>query len=65
MIAQARSNTIENFRLAFDRRFMDTVIDRMDENDTIFKRILDDPEFQQVLKDFYAKRVYGKARGND
>jgi type I restriction enzyme R subunit len=65
VIAQARSNTIENFRLAFDRRFMDTVIDRMDENDAIFKRILDDPEFQQVLKDFYAKRVYRKARGSD
>ena len=65
VLAQARSNTIENFRLAFDRRFMDTAIERMDENETIFKRILDDLEFQQVLKDFYAERVYRKARGSD
>ena len=42
-----------------------TLIDRMDANEEIFKRILDDPEFRQVLKDFYAKRVYRKARGSD
>ena len=38
--AQARNNTIENFRLVFDRRFLGTVVGRMDENEAIFKRIL-------------------------
>ena len=56
--AQAQNNTIENFRLVFDRRFMGTVVGRMDANEAIFKRILDDEEFRQVLMDLYAGRVY-------
>jgi hypothetical protein len=34
----------------------------MDLNEAIFKRVLDDPEFQQALKDLYATRVYRRAR---
>jgi type I restriction enzyme R subunit len=62
VVDQARSNTLENFRLVFDHRFLDTVVSRMDENEAIFKRILDDEEFRQVLMDLYAGRVYRKAR---
>jgi type I restriction enzyme, R subunit len=63
VLAQARANTLENFRLAFDERFMGTVVDRMDDNEAIFRRILDDEEFRQVLMDLYASRVYQRARG--
>ena len=42
--------------------FLDTVVWRMDDNEAIFKRILDDQEFQSVLMDFYAKRVFDRAR---
>lgn len=59
---QARQNTIENFKLVFDRNFLKTVIRRMDENEAIFKKILDDEEFRQVLRDLYAQRVYRRAR---
>ena len=62
VVAQARSNTLENFRLVFDNRFLDTVVARMDENEAIFKRILDDEEFRHVLMDLYASRVYRRAR---
>ncbi|MHB8289434.1 MAG: type I restriction endonuclease subunit R [Acidimicrobiales bacterium] len=62
VVDQARSNTLENFRLVFDHRFLDTVVSRMDENEAIFKRILDDEEFRQVLTDLYAGRVYRRAR---
>lgn len=41
---------------------MGTVVSRMDENEEIFKRILDDEEFRQVLMDLYAGRVYRSAR---
>jgi type I restriction enzyme R subunit len=58
VVDQARSNTLENFRLVFDRRFLDTLVGRMDENEAIFRRILDDEEFQQALLAFYASRVY-------
>ena len=46
----------------FDRNFLKTVIGRMDENDALFRRILDDPEFQEVIKDFYGAKVYREAR---
>ena len=62
VVAQAQNNTFENFRLVFDRMFMDTVVGRMDDNEAIFKRILDDEEFRQVLMDLYASRVYQRSR---
>jgi hypothetical protein len=43
---------------------MDTVVSRMDLNETIFKRVLDDEEFRQALMDLYATRVYRRARGD-
>lgn len=62
VVDQARSNTLENFRLVFDRRFLSTVVGRMDDNDAIFKKILDNEELRQVLMDLYARRVYVRAR---
>jgi hypothetical protein len=49
---------------AYDPRFIQTVVGRMDDNEAIFKRIFDDEEFQQVLKDWYAAKVYQRARQN-
>jgi len=62
VIVQAQNNTLENFRLVFGNRFLGTVISRMDENEAIFKRILDDEQFRQALIDLYTSRVYRKAR---
>jgi type I restriction enzyme R subunit len=62
VIVQARNNTLENFRLVFGSRFLGTVIARMDDNEAIFKRILDDEQFRQALVDLYTSRVYRKAR---
>ena len=60
--AQAKNNDLGNFRLVFDPKFMDTVIGRMDANETIFKRILDDEDFRAVLADYYLRRVYRRLR---
>jgi len=62
VLVQARNNTLENFRLVFGSRFLGTVIARMDDNEAIFKRILDDEQFRQALMDLYTSRVYRKAR---
>jgi type I restriction enzyme R subunit len=62
VVAQAKGNSLENFRLVFDDRFLGTVVSRMDENEAIFKRILDDQEFRQVLMELYAGRVYRRVR---
>jgi type I restriction enzyme R subunit len=60
--AQAQHNTLDNFRLVFDRMFLNTVVGRMDGNEAIFKKVLDDDEFRQALMDLYATRVYRRAR---
>jgi hypothetical protein len=41
------------------------VIERVDDNEALFKRILDDSEFRQVLTDLYASRVYRSARAEE
>jgi len=62
LAAQARENSLENFRLVFDPKFMNTIVTRIDSNEAIFKRILDDEEFQGVLADFYLRKVYERLR---
>src|SRR5579875_825577 len=64
VILQARNNTLDNFRLVFGSRFLGTVIDRMDDNEAIFKRILDDQQLRQALVRLYTSRVYRKARSS-
>jgi len=59
---QAQNNSIENFKLVFDRKFLQTIVTRMDANSEIFKRILDDDEFRELLGDYYVKKVYDQLR---
>jgi type I restriction enzyme R subunit len=62
VVDQAKNNVFDNFRLVFNRRFLETVMGRMDENETIYKRILDDEEFRSTLMDLYATRLYQRLR---
>ena len=41
---------------------MNTIVTRMDANDEIFKRILDDHDFRDLLADYYVKKVYERLR---
>ncbi len=59
---QAQNNSLENFRHAFDHKFMHTIDTRMDDNSEIFRRILDDDEFSDLLRDYYLKKVYSQLR---
>ena len=43
---------------------MNTVVTRMDDNEAIFKRILDDDDFRALLEAHYAKKVYERLRGS-
>jgi type I restriction enzyme R subunit len=65
LAARAQNNDFQNFRLVFDRTFLDTVVARMDDNEEIFKRILDEPSFRQTVLDHYAERLYGRLRQDD
>ena len=59
---QAKSNSLENFRLVFIPKFINTIVTRMDANEEIFKKILDDSEFQTMIADFYVRKVYSRLR---
>jgi type I restriction enzyme, R subunit len=63
LAARAHSNTFDNFRLVFDRTFIETIVKRMDQNSDIFGRILDDSEFRTAILDYYALRLYERLRG--
>jgi type I restriction enzyme R subunit len=59
---QAKSNSLENFRLVFDRKFLQTIVTRVGANDEIYKKILDDKEFAATLGEFYLRKVYERLR---
>lgn len=60
---QAQNNTIENFKFGFDDVFMDKLISRMDQNQDIFTKMMDDSEFGGLVKDYLLKKVYRRLRG--
>ena len=62
LVDQARANPIENFRLVFQPQFLKTIVGRMDDNEDIFKRILDDDAFQAAVMSHYLARVFERAR---
>ena len=59
---QARANTLDQFRQVFEKRFMTDIVTRMDDNEAIFKKILDDKEFHDLLFDVYVRDVYKTLR---
>lgn len=55
---QAKTNTIENFKFGFDDIFMDKLISRMEQNQDIFSKMMDDKDFGGLVKDYMLKKVY-------
>lgn len=59
---QAKHNTVDNFQYAFDEKFLSILIDRMELNQGIFARVMDDDKFQSTVKKHLLKSVYEKLR---
>ncbi|GFE71898.1 type I restriction endonuclease subunit R [Chroococcus sp. FPU101] len=55
---QAKSNSIQNFRYGFEEIFLTKLIERMDLNQDIFAKIIDDKEFGSAVKDWILEKVY-------
>jgi len=55
---QAKSNTIDNFKYGFEDVFVSKLVERMDQNQDIFNKIMEDTTFAGVVKDYLLKRVY-------
>lgn len=57
---QAKNNPIENFKFGFDDLFMDKLIGRMEQNQDIFTKMMDDKEFGNIVKGYMLKKVYNR-----
>jgi len=55
---QARVNKIDTFKYAFDDKFIEKLIGRMDQNQEIFEKILDDNVFGDLVKKMMLEKVY-------
>lgn len=57
---QARVNKIDTFKFAFNDKFIDKLIGRMDQNQEIFEKILEDKAFGDLVKELMMKKIYKK-----
>jgi type I restriction enzyme R subunit len=55
---QARSNPIENFKYPFDEKYNNIVIDRMDQNQGIFDRLMEKGDFAAFVSSAIMAEVY-------
>jgi len=55
-------NSLENFGYVFDKALEDKFIDRMDQNQEIFARYMNNKDFQKVVADWMRKQVYEQIR---
>ncbi len=61
---QAKSNTIDNFKYGFEDVFISKLVERMDQNQDIFNKIMEDKTFAGVVKDYLLRRVYKRLSEN-
>lgn len=57
---QAKNNPIENFKFGFDDLFLDKLIARMEQNQDIFTKMMDDKDFGSLVKGYMLKKVYDR-----
>ncbi|MGR3982232.1 type I restriction endonuclease subunit R [Pseudoalteromonas sp. 1181_04] len=60
--AQAKANPLDTFKYAFEESFLDKLIGRMEDNQEIFEKILEDPSFGGLVKDMIMKSVYSQLK---
>ncbi len=57
---KAKNNTKDNFKFAFEKSFMDFVIDRMGSNEKFFMKILENEEFKNFIMEDMMNEVYAE-----
>jgi type I restriction enzyme R subunit len=57
---QARVNEIDTFKFAFNDKFIDKLIGRMEQNQEIFEKILEDKVFGDLVKELMMRKIYKK-----
>lgn len=57
---QAKVNKIDTFKFAFEDQFVNKLFERMEQNQDIFEKILDDKAFGDVVREIMMKSIYRK-----
>lgn len=57
---QAKVNKLDTFKYAFEDIFVEKLIGRMDQNQDIFEKILEDKAFGDLVKELMMKKIYKK-----
>ena len=60
ILQKAKNNTKDNFKFAFEKSFMDFVIDRMRSNAKFFIKILENEGFKNVIMEDMMTEVYAE-----
>lgn len=55
---QAQSNTKENFKYGFEDKFMEVVIDRMEQNQDLFAKLMDNEQMAVLVKQMLLDKVF-------
>ncbi|MBC9798242.1 type I restriction endonuclease subunit R [Sinomicrobium weinanense] len=61
--AQAKVNKMDTFKFAFNDKFIDKLIGRMDQNQEIFEKILEDESFGDLVKEWMMMKIYKRLNG--
>ena len=61
---RAAANPLDNFALAMKDKLRDAIIDRMEQNEEIATRYLNEPDFESVAFEELVRRIYQELRGN-
>jgi len=61
----ALANTMENFRFVFDKALEGLFIDRMEQNEDLFARYMNDTDFQKIVAETLLRQVYEQIRDDD
>jgi len=57
---QAKVNKIDTFKFAFEDIFLNKLIERMEQNQDIFDKIIENKAFGSLVKELMMKKVYAK-----
>lgn len=60
----AKVNTLDNFGFVFDKVLLNLMIQRMENNEGIVAKFMNDPDFGQAVTDTLRREVYDQIRGS-
>lgn len=58
----ATANSLDNFRYVFVKALEGLFIDRMEQNEELFAKYMNDPDFRKIVSEHLLKQVYEQIR---